>query len=114
MVQRKGVRAKRRKVFRDNEAYGQMLVRMMRGYANRVALFGDEADIHRLGELRQVLDEVTTLAVRELRRQRFSWQTIADGLGITRQAAQQRWGGTAAPKAAQHRHHAKRQEAKTR
>lgn len=92
MTQAKARRAKRRKVFRDNEAYYQMLERMIRGYARRVALFGDESDIRRLGGLAQLVDEVTAESVAELRRQRFSWQSIADGLGTTRQAAQQRWG----------------------
>lgn len=92
MTQAKARRAKRRKVFRDNDEYFKMLERMLRGYARRVALYGDEHDIERLGQLSDLVDEVTAEAVTELRRQRFSWQSIADGLGTTRQNAQQRWG----------------------
>lgn len=87
------VRRKRRKVWRDNDAYHQMMIRMVRAYGRRVATTGAGEDLAALAHLSVVLDEVMADAVTDLHtRQRFTWQAIADAFGITRQAAQQRWG----------------------
>jgi len=42
------------------------------------------------------VDRATDVAVAGLRRVGYSWAEIASRLGITRQAAQLRWGSTAA------------------
>lgn len=64
--------------------------RIIRGAGARVA----KADDWELGELLSLRDEVEdaiSRAVVGLKAQGHSWQYIGDALGITRQAAQQRY-----------------------
>lgn len=76
----------------ENTDYGAFLKRAVRALGRRVAA-GDVEDLAELVALRQELDEATAEAVRGLRAEpsAASWQAIADVLGITRQAAMQRW-----------------------
>jgi hypothetical protein len=77
----------------DNAAYLSFVRRVLRGYARRVGS-GDTDDLPELVSLRSEVDELITRAVRELRVSAgLSWAQIAAGLGVTRQAAQQRYGG---------------------
>lgn len=68
-----------------------MLRRQIAAYAKRVA----QADPYDLEDMLDVADlarHAIADAVDGLRAQGYSWQEIADGAQITRQAAQQRWG----------------------
>ena len=60
-------------------------------YAKRVAA-GDVDALADMTGLATDLDEAITQAVFGLRGTGYSWAEIADRLGVTRQAAQQRWG----------------------
>ncbi|MEV0618581.1 hypothetical protein AB0I81_35000 [Nonomuraea sp. NPDC050404] len=77
----------------ENPDYAAFLKRIIRAYSKRIA----EGDIEALGDLAGVvaeLDHAIAQAVIQLRAQHgYSWTDIARPLGITRQAAQQRWGG---------------------
>jgi hypothetical protein len=73
--------------------YAAFLKRIIRAYSKRIA----EGDIEALADLAGVvaeLDHAIAQAVIQLRTNYgYSWADIARPLGITRQAAQQRWGG---------------------
>lgn len=75
---------------REAHTYRPFIRRMMRGYARQVAQ-ADPVDLADMWKLRADLDEAIAAAVEGVR-ERHSWADIADALGITRQAAQQRWG----------------------
>lgn len=68
--------------------------RLVRAYGRRVAEEGDEPELAQLVALRAELDEAIQAAVDGMRgRGRdISWTWIGRALGITRQAAYQRWG----------------------
>lgn len=75
----------------ENKDFNAFARRIIRAYGNRVA----EGDVDALPELIQLsasLDEAITNAVKGLRSFGYSWSEIADRIGMTRQAAQQRWG----------------------
>lgn len=65
---------------------------------NQEAVFGParpaEEVIKAITAAREYLDRAERDAVRELRLRRFSWTEIGHIFGISRQAAQQRFGGT--------------------
>lgn len=65
--------------------------RMVRATGQRVAN-ADSEDLQHLVDLAAAVTEATQAAVDGLRAQGHSWAYIANGLGITRQAAQQRFG----------------------
>lgn len=73
--------------------YAAFLKRIIRAYSKRIA----DGDIEALADLSGVvaeLDHAIGQAVLQLRAEYgYSWADIARPLGITRQAAQQRWGG---------------------
>ncbi|MGW5682473.1 hypothetical protein [Nonomuraea sp. NPDC003754] len=77
----------------ENTDYGAFLKRIIRAYSKRIA----DGDIEALADLSGVvaeLDHAIAQAVTKLRAEYgYSWADIARPLGITRQAAQQRWGG---------------------
>lgn len=75
---------------REAHTYPPFLRRMLRGYARQVAQ-ADPVDLADMWALREDLDRALAQAVAGVR-ERHSWADIADALGITRQAAQQRWG----------------------
>lgn len=74
----------------------KMVERMLRGAGRRVAA-GDHCDLAELVELRTNLDAAIAAGVTGLRASGDSWADIAQGLGTTRQAAQQRYGGEVLP-----------------
>ncbi|MFI6814736.1 hypothetical protein ACIBG7_20150 [Nonomuraea sp. NPDC050328] len=77
----------------ENPDYAAFLKRIIRAYSKRIA----GGDIEALADLAGVvaeLDHAIGQAVTQLRTQHgYSWADIARPLGITRQAAHQRWGG---------------------
>ena len=76
----------------ENDAYAAFARRILRAYARRIAT----GDIESLTLMAHLADEVDTAigeAVTGLRGFGYSWAEIGSRLGVTRQAAQQRWGG---------------------
>jgi hypothetical protein len=84
--------ANRRRDVVENDAYAAFTRRVIRAYARRVAT-GDVEALTDLVGLSQQLDTAILRAVTGLRACGYSWTEIATRLGITRQAAHQRWGG---------------------
>jgi hypothetical protein len=84
-------RPRRRDVV-ENDEYAAFVRRIIRAFARRVATGDVEALTDMVG-LSALLDEAIGDAVKGLRAHGYSWAEIADRLGITRQAAHQRWGG---------------------
>jgi hypothetical protein len=82
----------RRRDVVENDAYAAFTQRVIRAYARRVAT-GDVEALTDLVGLSQQLDAAILQAVTGLRGYGYSWAEIASRLGITRQAAHQRWGG---------------------
>lgn len=81
----------RRRVERETPEYAAMMRRMIRAHGRRVA-DADPEDLTELIELREVLEAAISEAITGQRaRHGRSWSDIARGLGITRQAAQQRY-----------------------
>jgi hypothetical protein len=91
-----GLRAKRAKKSVENNEFDAFARRILRAYARRVAS-GDVEALRSLVELTSELDAVTRLAVAGLRgaANHYSWSEIADRLGVSRQAAQMRYGDRA-------------------
>jgi hypothetical protein len=83
-------RPRRRDVV-ENDEYAAFARRIVRAYARRVAT-GDVEALTDMVALSTVLDDAIGEAVIGLRSHGYSWADIATRLGITRQAAQQRWG----------------------
>ena len=76
---------------RENDEYAAFARRVLRAYARRIA----DGDIEALTLMTGLADEIDTAigqAVAGLRGFGYSWAEIGSRLGITRQAAQQRWG----------------------
>ena len=74
-----------------NDEYAAFVRRIVRAYAKRVAT-GDVDALTDLVALSTLLDDAIGQAVTGLRAHGYSWADIANRLGITRQAAHQRWG----------------------
>jgi len=75
----------------DNDEYASFARRVLRAYARRVAT-GDIDALEAMTDLSAEIDTVIGQAVTGLRGFGYSWAEIGTRLGITRQAAQQRWG----------------------
>ena len=75
----------------ENDEYAAFARRVLRAYARRVADGDVEALTLMLG-LSAEIDTAIAQAVQGLRGFGYSWAEIGSRLGITRQAAQQRWG----------------------
>ncbi|HZO63800.1 MAG TPA: hypothetical protein VFB74_02250 [Kribbellaceae bacterium] len=88
---KKPLTANRRRDVVENDAYAAFTRRVLRAYARRVAA-GDIEALTDLVDLADRVEDAIRTAVIGLREQRYSWTEIAARLGITRQAAQQRWG----------------------
>ena len=76
----------------ENDDYAAFTRRILRAYARRVA----DGDVEALIAMTGLADEIDTTigqAVTGLRAVGYSWAEIGLRLGVTRQAAQQRWGG---------------------
>jgi hypothetical protein len=81
----------RRRDVVENDEYAAFARRIIRAYARRVAT-GDVEALTDMVALASVLDDAISDAVTGLRTHGYSWADIANRLGITRQAAHQRWG----------------------
>lgn len=66
--------------------------RMLRAVADRVGTAGNPEDLEELVKLRAHVDDELGRAVRALKADGFAWEDVARVLGVTRQAAYQRWG----------------------
>ena len=75
----------------ENDDYAAFTRRILRAYARRVADGDVEALALMLG-LSAEIDTAIGQAVTGLRAFGYSWAEIGSRLGVTRQAAQQRWG----------------------
>jgi hypothetical protein len=82
--------AKRRRVT-ENDEYAAFIHRAIRAYGRRVAA-GDIDAITHMAAIAADCDIAISEAITGLRAVGYSWADIAARLGITRQAAQQRWG----------------------
>ena len=82
----------RRRDVVENDEYAAFVRRIIRAFARRVAT-GDVEALSDMVALSTQLDESIGDAVKGLRAHGYSWTEIADRLGISRQAAHQRWGG---------------------
>jgi hypothetical protein len=77
----------------ENDEYAAFARRVLQAYARRVG----DGDVEALIILTGLAEEIGTAiarAVNGLRAFGYSWAEIGSRLGITRQAAQQRWGAT--------------------
>ena len=75
----------------ENDEYAGFARRVLRAYSRRVAL-GDIENLTLMVVLSDELDDDIRHAVNGLRQVGYSWAEIGSRLGVTRQAAQQRWG----------------------
>jgi len=71
--------------------YAAFVHRVLRAYSRRVG-DGDVEALVLLVDLAEEIDAAMAEAVKGLRPRGYSWAEIGSRLGITRQAAQQRWG----------------------
>jgi hypothetical protein len=78
----------------ENDEYASFARRVLRAYARRVAT-GDIDGLEAMTDLSEEIDAAIGQAVAGLRSFGYSWAEIGTRLGITRQAAQQRWGQSA-------------------
>ena len=83
---------KRRRRHVENDEYAAFTRRVLRGYGRRIAA-GDIDALYDAASLSAQLDHTIKEAVSGLRDRGYSWADIGLQLGVTRQAAQQRWGG---------------------
>lgn len=82
---------KRRRDVVENDEYAAFARRIVRAYARRVAT-GDIEALADMTTLAADIEAAIRVAVIGLRNFGYSWADIAARLGVTRQAAQQRWG----------------------
>ena len=78
----------------ENDEYGAFVRRILHAYSRRVG----DGDVEALALMLGLAEEIDTAiaeAVKGLRAFGYSWAEIGSRLGITRQAAQQRWGASA-------------------
>jgi hypothetical protein len=85
-------RARRVRRVVENDEYAAFIRRVIAAYSRRVAA-GDVEALRDLAALSDQLDTAITDAVTGLRRFGYSWTEIGNRLGISKQAAHQRWGG---------------------
>jgi hypothetical protein len=88
---KRGLTSKRPRRRVENDEYAAFARRVLRAYSRRIAA----GDVDALDDMRDLAAEIDTAmarAVAGLRVQGYSWADIGTRLGITRQAAQQRWG----------------------
>lgn len=86
-----GLTPKRRRPVTENPEYAAFARRILQAYSRRVAT-GDVESLPHLISLANEVDSIIQDAVSGLRNAGYSWAEIGTRLGITRQAAQQRWG----------------------
>ena len=76
----------------ENSQYAAFARRILRAYARRISA-GDIDALADITILAADIDNAIRHAVTGLRATGYSWAEIGSRLGVTRQAAQQRWGG---------------------
>jgi hypothetical protein len=76
----------------ENDAYLVFVARVITAAGRRVAT-GDVEALPDLARPPADLDAALITAVQGLREFGYSWEQLASRLGVTLQAAQQRWGG---------------------
>jgi hypothetical protein len=76
----------------ENSQYAAFARRILRAYARRIST-GDIDALADITILAADIDDATRHAITGLRTAGYSWAEIGARLGVTRQAAQQRWGG---------------------
>jgi hypothetical protein len=86
-----GLHPKRAKRHVELNAFDGFTRRIIRAYARRVAT-GDVEGLRAMSLLTSELEQATRDAVQGLKKFGYSWSEIADRLGVTRQAAQMRYG----------------------
>jgi len=77
----------------ENDEYAAFVRRILRAYSCRVG----DGDVEALAVMLGLAEEIDTAiaeAIKGLRACGYSWAEIGSRLGITRQAAQQRWGAS--------------------
>ena len=79
----------------ENDTYAAFTRRVLASYGRRIGHAGDVDALADLVALGDHIEAATQDAVSGLRGHGYSWAEIAIRLGISRQAAQQRWGTTA-------------------
>ena len=82
--------ARRRKRQVENDEYAAFARRVLRAYARRIA----KGDIDAIADLNVLFEDIETAlgkAVIGLHLLGYSWADIGKRLGVTRQAAHQRW-----------------------
>jgi len=77
----------------ENGEYAAFARRILRAYARRIAI-GDVEALADITGLAADVEDAIRQAVTGLRDFGYSWAEIGTRLGVTRQAAQQRWGDT--------------------
>jgi DNA-directed RNA polymerase specialized sigma24 family protein len=82
----------RRRDVVENDEFGAFARRIIRAHGRRVAT-GDVEALRDLVALSSAIDDAIGEAVIGLRAFGYSWSEIGQRLGISKQAAQQRWGG---------------------
>jgi hypothetical protein len=82
---------RRRRNVVENDDYAAFTRRILTAHGRRIGR-GDIEGLADLAELSSLVDDALTHAVTGLRAAGYSWADIASRLGITRQAAHQRWG----------------------
>ncbi|NES13274.1 MULTISPECIES: hypothetical protein [Micromonospora] len=85
-------RQRRRREAVENDQFAAFARRVIAAHGRRVAT-GDVEALRDLVALSANLDQAIGEAVLGLRAFGYSWAEIGARLGISRQAAQQRWGG---------------------
>jgi hypothetical protein len=75
----------------ENTEYAAFTRRILRAYARRITT-GDIDALTDMAALATDVDNAMRQAVTGLRDFGYSWAEIGTRLGVTRQAAQQRWG----------------------
>jgi hypothetical protein len=88
----KPARRRRRRDVVENDDFAAFARRIVRAHGRRVAS-GDVEALADLIALGRDVEQATDHAVAGLRAHGYSWAEIASRLGVSRQAAQQRWGG---------------------
>jgi hypothetical protein len=79
----------------ENGEYAAFCRRILAAHARRIA-DGDIDGLAALVTLAGDVDQAIDHAVRGIRAAGYSWTDVANRLGITRQAARQRWAGKVA------------------
>ncbi len=82
---------KRRARVVEKDQYAAFIRRVIAAYSRRIAA-GDIDTISDMTSIAAELDDAISQAVTGLRASGYPWADIAARLGMSRQAAQQRWG----------------------